>query len=194
MVSTSSSLCTQEPAIGPYPEPVESSSHYHKLFKIYFNTTLLSTPSSPKWSIPFKFHTSACVLHAPSISSPLHDHPRNILWKIQTVNLSSDNRSTYFSDTFTIGMNREGSCCFKFYAAIILKNMWRNMKSSDTFCYRPILELNILWIQDTKDRFLVTCHVHGALSYETLNKDTQSFHHHHHNPNHHHYHHHQLQV
>jgi hypothetical protein len=39
--------CSQEPAIGPYPEPDTSCPHHHNLFKIHFNIIFSPTPSLP---------------------------------------------------------------------------------------------------------------------------------------------------
>jgi len=68
-------LCSQQPDIGPYPEPDESSPHRHTFFfKIHFSNTFPSTHESPKWSLSVKvfstellyiFHISSHVCYTP---------------------------------------------------------------------------------------------------------------------------------
>jgi hypothetical protein len=49
--------CSQEPAIGPYPEPDESRPHISTYFlKIHFNNTIPFMPRSP-----FRFPGQNCV-------------------------------------------------------------------------------------------------------------------------------------
>jgi hypothetical protein len=45
---------SQKPATRPYSELDESSPHPPTLFKIQFNFTFPSAPSSPKWYLPLK--------------------------------------------------------------------------------------------------------------------------------------------
>jgi len=48
--------CSQEPAIGPYPEPGESNPHLLTLFPYHSNIKLLSNPMSSDWSLCFRFY------------------------------------------------------------------------------------------------------------------------------------------
>jgi len=48
--------CSQEPAIGPYPEPGESNPHLLTLFSYHSNIKLLSNPMSSDWSLCFRFY------------------------------------------------------------------------------------------------------------------------------------------
>jgi hypothetical protein len=55
--------CSQRPAISPYHEPDKQSLQIHVLFKIYFNTALISMPGSPKWSLLFTFSGHNHILY-----------------------------------------------------------------------------------------------------------------------------------
>jgi hypothetical protein len=62
MESEGTLLCSWEPTIDLYPEPVEFGPHLHSyLFMIYVNINLPSMSRSPKWASPFKISISNVV-------------------------------------------------------------------------------------------------------------------------------------
>jgi hypothetical protein len=93
-----SSLCSQEPTTGPYPESDESNSHRTILFfcNIYSNIILSCMPASSEWSLTFRFPNQniVCISHlfhthymSRTSHPPWFDHPNNIWWSVQVMKL-----------------------------------------------------------------------------------------------------------
>jgi len=81
--------CSQEPVIGPCPEPDASNPHYH------LNIILPCALRFSEWCLLFKHsdqnlvclsHLSrACYMSHPS--RPWRDRPNDILWSVQVMKL-----------------------------------------------------------------------------------------------------------
>jgi hypothetical protein len=70
-------LCSQQPAIGPYPEPDESILHPPYILQISYNIILSVTSGSSKWPLSFRFSHPKPSMHFSSFpwlcaSCPAH--------------------------------------------------------------------------------------------------------------------------
>jgi hypothetical protein len=88
--------CSQEPAIGPYPDPDVSIPHFPTLFPWDPFYIFPSTPVFPEWSFPFRFsnQNTICISHLSnacykpcSFHPPWYDHLNIIWWNVQVMKL-----------------------------------------------------------------------------------------------------------